>query len=138
MLTTVMKQGVGETLRGTLNSTIDKRFPAKNAEKAAMIDAHNQAVLEKGRTEMEGIPGGWPAHVEYEHDAAAPAHHITTAGAAPATASAAQAQPTTTSVNQQEPPRNVSPRDGSDKSRSLGKLFKRKAVAAGEQGMETR
>lgn len=53
---------MGETLRGTLNSTIDRRFPSKNAEKAAMINARNDSVLAKGRTEMEAVPGGWPSH----------------------------------------------------------------------------
>lgn len=49
-------QGVGETLRGTLNSTVDERFPRKNPEKAAAANAQNAAVLERGRNEMEGIP----------------------------------------------------------------------------------
>lgn len=49
-------QGVGETLRGTLNSTIDHRFPRGNAEKAAAADAKNQAVLARGQNEMAGIP----------------------------------------------------------------------------------
>lgn len=53
---------MGETLRGTLNSTIDRRFPSKNADKAALINARNDNVLAKGRTEMEAVPGGWPSH----------------------------------------------------------------------------
>ncbi|KAK4946365.1 hypothetical protein LTR10_014563 [Elasticomyces elasticus] len=122
--------GVGETLRGTLNSTIDSRFPSRDAEKAARIEAHNAAVLEKGRAEMEGIPGGWPAR---EHGNGAPAHDITTG--APATTGATAPTAPTTSANQ--PQRNISPGE-SGKPRSLGKLFKRKPVAAGEQGMETR
>lgn len=49
-------QGVGETLRGTLNSGIDSRFPiSRNAEKNAAINARNQAVLEKGDREMAGL-----------------------------------------------------------------------------------
>ncbi|KAM3422062.1 hypothetical protein BST61_g2438 [Cercospora zeina] len=57
--------GVGETLRGTLNNEIDTRFPRRNAEKAAIANAKNQAALERGQTEMQGLqayeafaPGG--------------------------------------------------------------------------------
>jgi len=88
-----------------------------------MIEAHNRGVLEKGRAEIDGIPGGWPKH---EHGA--PAHDITTG--TPTTTGATAPM---TSVSQ--PERNVSPGE-SGKSRTLGKLFKRKPV--GEQGMETR
>lgn len=49
-------QGVGETLRGTLNSEIDNRIPRRNAEKQAAIRAQNEAVLARGRAEMAGIP----------------------------------------------------------------------------------
>ncbi|KAI1610052.1 hypothetical protein EDD36DRAFT_62981 [Exophiala viscosa] len=117
--------GIGETLRGTLNSSIDKRFPPGDAEKAAMVQAHNAAVLEKGRAEIDGIPGGWP-----KHEQGAAAHDITTG--APATTGATAPS---TSLNQ--PQRSVSPGENG-KSRTLGKLFKRKPVAAGEQGMDTR
>lgn len=44
-----------------MNSAVDRRFPRKNADKAARINAHNEEVLEKGRAEMEGLPGSWPA-----------------------------------------------------------------------------
>ncbi|KAI5361727.1 hypothetical protein Slin14017_G084600 [Septoria linicola] len=47
--------GVGETLRGTLNNEIDTRFPRKNAEKAAIANAKNQAALHRGQTEMAGL-----------------------------------------------------------------------------------
>jgi hypothetical protein len=43
-------QGVGETLRGTLNSTVDRRMPG-NAPEAT--HAKNQAVLGAGRSEIE-------------------------------------------------------------------------------------
>jgi len=49
-------QGVGETLRGTLNSTVDDRFPRQNANKAAAAQTKNATVLEKGRNEMQHIP----------------------------------------------------------------------------------
>lgn len=49
-------QGIGETLRGTLNSSIDDRYASSNAEKAAAARAKNQAVLDRGRHEVEGIP----------------------------------------------------------------------------------
>jgi len=42
--------GVGETLRGTLNSTVDHRMPG-NAPEAT--HAKNQAVLDAGRSEIE-------------------------------------------------------------------------------------
>ena len=90
-----------------------------------MIEAHNAAVLQKGRAEIDGIPGGWPAH-----ERGAPAHDTTTGAPAPTGATA----PTTFVT---DPQRNVSPGEGG-KSRTLGKLFKRKPVAVGEQGMETR
>lgn len=57
---------MGETLRGTLNSTIDRRFPSKKPEKAALVNSRNEDVLAKGRMEIEGIPGGWPAHERAE------------------------------------------------------------------------
>ena len=64
-------QGVGETLRGTLNNTVDQRFPSRNPEKAALINARNEETLSKGRAEMDGIPTGWsrhqPAHESHEH-----------------------------------------------------------------------
>ncbi|GAB7361459.1 hypothetical protein MBLNU230_g1515t1 [Neophaeotheca triangularis] len=48
--------GVGETLRGTLNSESDRHLmPRSNPKKAAAADAKNQAALEKGRTEMAGL-----------------------------------------------------------------------------------
>ena len=47
--------GVGETLRGTLNSEMDNRFPRKNADKAAAANAKNQSVLQTGQREMEGV-----------------------------------------------------------------------------------
>ncbi|KAF2214372.1 hypothetical protein CERZMDRAFT_83078 [Cercospora zeae-maydis SCOH1-5] len=47
--------GVGETLRGTLNNEIDTRFPRRNAEKAAIANAKNQAAMERGQTEMQGL-----------------------------------------------------------------------------------
>ena len=50
-----MLQGVGETLRGTINSEVDSRFGRRNPEKAAMIDAKNQATLEGGQREMAGL-----------------------------------------------------------------------------------
>ncbi|GIZ37870.1 hypothetical protein CKM354_000130100 [Cercospora kikuchii] len=47
--------GVGETLRGTLNNEIDTRFPRRNAEKAAIANAKNQAALDRGQSEMQGL-----------------------------------------------------------------------------------
>jgi hypothetical protein len=50
-----VQQGVGETLRGTINSEVDSRFGRKNPEKAAMVDAKNQATLQAGEREMAGL-----------------------------------------------------------------------------------
>ena len=55
MLTRV--QGVGETLRGTFNNTVDQNFPRKNDKKAAKANAKNDAVLARGREEVSAIPG---------------------------------------------------------------------------------
>ncbi|KAF2737288.1 hypothetical protein EJ04DRAFT_510393 [Polyplosphaeria fusca] len=41
--------GAGETLRGTLNQTVDKRFAKPNAT----VHEKNQATLDAGRTEIE-------------------------------------------------------------------------------------
>ncbi len=109
-------QGVGETLRGTLNSTVDRRFPSKNPEKAARTNAYNDEILEKGRSEMEGIPGSWPTQEPHDYQAA-PGYDSATLpheSVAPGTA------------------REVSP-TAEEKSKGLRKLFKRKPV--GEQGM---
>jgi len=48
-------QGVGETVRGTLNNEIDTRFPRSNSQKAAAAHAKNQAVLEEGNREMARV-----------------------------------------------------------------------------------
>ena len=48
-------QGVGETLRGTINNEVDQRFPRSNADKAAQADAKNAAALDKGQREMAGL-----------------------------------------------------------------------------------
>jgi hypothetical protein len=41
--------GAGETLRGTLNNTVDKRFAKPNSA----VHAKNQAAIDKGRAEIE-------------------------------------------------------------------------------------
>ena len=46
---------MGETLRGTLNSEVDQRMPRRDADKAAAVDAKNQATLEAGQREMAGL-----------------------------------------------------------------------------------
>lgn len=68
-----INQGVGETLRGSLNHEIDTRFPRSNADKAAAANAKNQAVLDTGNRELArlsertnedstyGAPAGAPA-----------------------------------------------------------------------------
>ena len=43
--TNIVQQGAGETLRGTFNDTFDRRNPAAHAK--------NQAVIDKGRSEIE-------------------------------------------------------------------------------------
>jgi len=43
--TNTISQGAGETLRGTFNDTFDRRNPAAHAK--------NQAVIDKGRSEIE-------------------------------------------------------------------------------------
>ena len=48
-------QGVGETLRGSINNEVDSRFPRHNADKAAQADAKNQATLNAGQREMAGL-----------------------------------------------------------------------------------
>jgi len=49
-------QGVGETLRGTLNNEVDQRLHlSRNPEKQAAINAHNQEVLSAGNREMAGV-----------------------------------------------------------------------------------
>ena len=47
-------QGVGETLRGTLNNNIDQRWSkhSSNPDKMAYVNTKNQATLEAGRREM--------------------------------------------------------------------------------------
>lgn len=52
---TISSQGVGESLRGTLNNEIDTRFPRKNPEKAAAANAKNQAAINTGNTEIQGL-----------------------------------------------------------------------------------
>ena len=73
-----------------------------------MINARNEQILEKGRTEMEGIPGGWPAHDSYEQHPALVGDPVEST--APGTA------------------RETSP-TAEEKSRGIRKLFKRKPVA---------
>lgn len=50
-----MFQGVGETLRGTLNNEIDSRYSRRDPTKAAAVNAKNQATLEAGQREMAGL-----------------------------------------------------------------------------------
>lgn len=102
---------MGETLRGTLSTAVDKRFPVGGNEKAALTNARNEAILQKGRAEMEGIPGSWPGHEQY-HEPEPAAYHDTTAPMV-------------------EPPRTVTPER---EKKGLGKLFKRKPVSMNEQG----
>ncbi|KAK4543752.1 hypothetical protein LTR36_004785 [Oleoguttula mirabilis] len=47
--------GVGETLRSTLNSEIDNRYPRRDPEKAAAAEAKNRAEMERGYREMAGL-----------------------------------------------------------------------------------
>ena len=69
-------QGVGETLRGTLNYEIDSRFPRSNAEKAAAANARNQDTLDKGQKELARLSersefskyGGPPGHPAYKNN----------------------------------------------------------------------
>lgn len=51
-LLTCSLQGVGETIRGTLNNEVDSRFPRSDSQKAAQANAKNQSVLESGYREM--------------------------------------------------------------------------------------
>ncbi|KAK4945917.1 hypothetical protein LTR10_015010 [Elasticomyces elasticus] len=44
--------GVGETLRGTLNSEVDNRLSRRNPDKAAQVNAKNRADIERGQAEM--------------------------------------------------------------------------------------
>ncbi|TKA82551.1 hypothetical protein B0A55_02280 [Friedmanniomyces simplex] len=44
--------GVGETLRGTLNSEVDNRLSRRNPDKAAAVNAKNRADIERGQQEM--------------------------------------------------------------------------------------
>ncbi|KAK5714316.1 hypothetical protein LTR17_017247 [Elasticomyces elasticus] len=44
--------GVGETLRGTLNSEVDNRLSRRNPDKAAAVNAKNRADIERGQAEM--------------------------------------------------------------------------------------
>lgn len=53
--------GVGETLRGTLNSEVDSRFPRHNVEKAAAANAKNQAVLDRGNNEIGRMSAHYPS-----------------------------------------------------------------------------
>lgn len=116
-------QGVGETLRGTFNSTIDKNFPRKNEKKAAAKNAQNEEILQRGRAEVEGIPGGWPGHHGPGFDGGYGEQDT------PGFAGGAQARSgagTGTGTGTNSPPREKG---------SLGKLFKRKPV--GVQGMDS-
>lgn len=51
----MFKQGVGETLRGTLNNEVDSRFSRHDPDKAAAANAKNRATLEAGQREMAGL-----------------------------------------------------------------------------------
>ncbi|KAK1089067.1 hypothetical protein LTR33_000234 [Friedmanniomyces endolithicus] len=44
--------GVGETLRGTLNSEVDNRLSRRDPDKAAAVDAKNRADITRGQQEM--------------------------------------------------------------------------------------
>jgi hypothetical protein len=145
-----MFQGVGETLRGTLNSTIDSRFPSRNAEKAARIQAHNDSVLERGRAEMEGlprgrynqtqpheperessIPGSWPGQGEgYDGHSIAATPSGYEGSVAPTWGLGGRDSVPDTGAG---PGRTSSPDEGG-MSKGIRKLFKRKPVAAGEPG----
>ncbi|KAF2857366.1 hypothetical protein K470DRAFT_177128 [Piedraia hortae CBS 480.64] len=52
--------GVGETLRGTINSEMDSRFAGRNPAKAEAARTRNAAVLQRGEQEMASVyhPGG--------------------------------------------------------------------------------
>lgn len=54
-LYSLLEQGVGETLRGTLNNEIDSRWSRHDPDKAAAVNAKNQATLEAGQREMAGL-----------------------------------------------------------------------------------
>lgn len=108
-----LSQGVGETLRGTLNSTIDQNFPRKNADKAAVANAKNDAVMQRGRNEMENINNR-------PDQPRAPMHDQTGHGQWRDDDVSPDPLPTNTSAEAQERERQ--------KAKSIGKLFKRKPV----------
>jgi hypothetical protein len=118
MTADLLLQGVGETLRGTLNSAVDQNFPRKNEKKAAYANAKNEEVLARGREEMQHAKPG------YER-----------------TATNDQVIPG--SWSEEELQANEPPIAGDgeheqrekQKARSIGKLFKRKPVGTKEEGL---
>lgn len=142
-------QGVGETLRGTINNTVDQNFPRKNEKKAAKANAKNDAVLARGREEVAGIrghrqvppipQGGGYTHLPQEHPPPSSAPPVK------------PPSPQRTATSEQTVPGSWSPEydgaaDGAgghgpessnrererEKSKSISKLFKRKPVTAKE------
>ncbi|ETN46684.1 uncharacterized protein HMPREF1541_00871 [Cyphellophora europaea CBS 101466] len=153
--------GVGETLRGTLNSTIDQNFPRKNDKKAAKANAKNDAVLARGRNEVAGIPhhrenqpAGYTHLPQQQQHAGAHPPPPMPAGAPPVkppspkrTATSEQTIPGSWSPEYDDGPAPTTSATGGltdgrhgerererekEKSKSISKLFKRKPVAAKE------
>ena len=111
-------KGVGETLRGTLNSAVDQNFPRKDADKAAVANAKNEEVLARGRSEMQH------AKPDYQR-----------------TATGEQVVPGSWSEGELPPPGSAYAGDAERqqreerKARSIGKLFKRKPLNEKEPGL---
>lgn len=80
--------------------------------KAARTHAYNDGALERGRTETESIPGGWPGHeTDYHADPTAAYDSTTLPHETVTPGTARDPSPTT-----------------EEKSKGLRKLFKRKPV----------
>lgn len=63
-------------MRGTLNNEVDSRFSRRNPDKAAAINAKNQATIEAGQREMAGLrqQRGLQSTIAPDHD---PSMHST-------------------------------------------------------------
>ena len=146
MLTDLAK-GIGETLRGTLNSAIDEQYPRKNADKAAAARLKNESVLNRGRGEMAGIPTRYGTRTETRPETR-PEAQPESRPEIPRTQTSDQSVPGQWSDyehEQENAQANVPPSAyggageaalGEDppetrKAKSIGKLFKRKPVAGG-------
>ncbi|KAK3712011.1 hypothetical protein LTR37_009323 [Vermiconidia calcicola] len=58
--------GVGETLRGTINNEVDRRYPRRNVHKAEAANSKNQATIQTGQEEMGRVVSGGGAKSQWQ------------------------------------------------------------------------